>query len=135
MTIFLIALAVGVVAAVGLWALGRRAPLPSREQRPRPIGDNIGHIVFVLILSGIEGARFRDAWDDFDRAISQMQTASPSDFAVYASQAQGARLDLVAGAAVMTVLLVALSVFISRLIQAIRRHVANASAKPEETHA
>jgi hypothetical protein len=46
-TLFLIALAVGVVAAFVLWKLGQRTPPDPKDRKPRPIAEALWSIVLA----------------------------------------------------------------------------------------
>ena len=135
MTLFLIALAVGVVVAVVLWKLGQRTPPDRQERKPRPIADAVGHIFLMLIWLTLVGRNFRDAWMELGDGISRMRSADVGNLGVMAIQVQDARLRLVESTALTTALLIGLAYLIIRLIEVLKRHRSEAANKPQETHA
>ena len=134
MTIFLIALAVGVVAAFVLWKLGQRDPGPAQSSIPRPRVAAVAQLLFYPFIFYPPASGAFEAWVTLGDMAAQMNT--PSDPVAYAERLRSARYDLVIGAVASTIGAAVMAfVVIPDLFKAFMRPATDASAKPQETHA
>jgi hypothetical protein len=135
-TIFLIALAVGFVAAAVLWKLGQRTPPDPRDRKPRPRVAAVVQIVVALGYLYWTGTTALEAWTTLGDIAVQMRNGQVIDLAANADKIQDARGDLLFNG-IFSAGLIGGLVFglIPDLIKAFMRPATDASAKLQETHA
>ena len=136
MTLFLIALAVGVVAAFVLWKLGQRTPPDPKDTKPRPRVAAVVRVVVALGYLVWAGAIALEAWTTLGDIAAQMQSGQAIALAADANKIHDARGDLLLYGIFSAAIAGAL-VFVSipNLIKAFMRPANQASAKLQESHA
>ena len=134
MILFLIALAVGVVAAAILWKMGQRDPGPVSDRKPRPRLAAVAKLLYWAMISYVPVSAAFDGWAALgDMAAQLSQTGA---LAVDPKELKGARYDLVMGVAAATISVAIMAfVVIPDLFKAFMRPATDASAKLQETHA